>query len=164
VYGGSVVTLSLFAPAIGLGGIAAGSLSGRVSTSAQQGRLMLCSAAVWAGSLACFGLSHALWLALAFLVVAGAADTVTVISRTSIVQHATPDALRGRVNAIDYLVGVSGPQLGNFRAGLVASSTSGASSAFLGGAASLLALVAISVGTPSLRRYRAEASQSTGDR
>ncbi len=155
VYGGSVVTLALFAPAVGLGGIAAGALSGRVTSSRRLGRLMLCSATVWAASLVCFGSAHTLWVGLAFLAVAGAADTISVVSRSSIVQQATPDSLRGRVNALDYLVGVSGPQLGNFRAGLVASATSGASSALLGGVASLMALGAIALSTPSLRRYEA---------
>jgi len=99
LYGGSPVTLGLFAPAIGLGGIVAGALSGRVTASPWQGRLMLASASAWGVALACFGLSRSLPVALACLAVAGAADTVTVVSRTSIVQHATPDALRGRVNA-----------------------------------------------------------------
>ena len=154
VYGGSPITLGLFAPAIGLGGIVAGALSGRVTSSPRQGRLMLASAAVWALGLAAFGLSTSLPVALACLAVAGAADTVTVVSRTSIVQHAVPDSLRGRVNALDYLVGVSGPQLGNARAGLVASFTSGATSAVLGGLASFLAIAAVAAFTPSLRRYQ----------
>lgn len=161
LYGGSPVTLGLFAPAIGLGGIVAGALSGRVTSSDRQGRLMLVSAGVWAVAIAAFGLSQALWVALACLAVAGAADTVTVISRTSIVQHAVPDSVRGRVNALDYLVGVSGPQLGNFRAGLVASATSGATSAVLGGLASVAAVVAISVLTPSLRGYRPPVRETT---
>jgi NaMN:DMB phosphoribosyltransferase len=76
-----------------------------------------------------------------------------VVSRTSIVQHVTPDALRGRVNALDFLVGVSGPQLGNARAGLVASVTSGATSAALGGVTSLVAVLAVAALSPSLRRY-----------
>jgi hypothetical protein len=114
---------------------------------------MLASASVWGVALACFGLSRSLPVALACLAVAGAADTVTVVSRTSIVQHATPDALRGRVNALDFLIGVSGPQLGNARAGLVASATSGATSAALGGLTSLLAVLAVAAVSPALRRY-----------
>lgn len=153
VYDGSPVTLGLFAPAIGLGGIVAGALSGRVTASARQGRLMLVSASVWGLALTGFGLCRSLMLALACLAVAGAADTITVVSRTSIVQHATPDALRGRVNALDFLVGVSGPQLGNARAGLVASATSGATSAALGGLTSLLAVLAVAALAPSLRRW-----------
>ena len=153
-YGGSAVTLGLFAPALGLGGIAAGALSGRFTTSGRQGRVMLVSAAGWAGAIAGFGLAPGLGVALAFLVLAGAADTVSVISRTSLVQHATPDDVRGRVNALDYLVGVSGPQLGNFRAGLVAAATSGAASAALGGFAALAVVAVVAVATPALRRTR----------
>lgn len=82
------------------------------------------------------------------------ADTVTVISRTSIVQHTVPDSLRGRVNALGYLVGTSGPQLGNFRAGMVASATSGATSAVMGGFASLVGIAVVYMLTPSLREYR----------
>jgi MFS family permease len=153
VYGGSVLTLGLFAPAVGLGGLVAGALSGRATASRRLGRLMLCSAAVWAGALACFASSPTLLVGLAFLAVAGAADTLTVVARSSLVQHATPDSARGRVNALDFLVGVSGPQVGNFRAGLVASSTSGTTSAWLGGVASLCAIGAIAVMSPALRRY-----------
>ena len=169
VYGGSAVTLGLFAPAIGLGGIVAGSLSGRVTATSRPGRLMLGGAAVWALALAGFGMSRTLWVALAALAVAGAADTVTVVSRGTIVQHVTPDSLRGRVNALDYVVGVSGPQLGNLRAGLVASATSGAASAVIGALASLLAVGVTCAATPALRRYdpdartdpvRGEAAQS----
>ncbi len=153
VYGGSAVTLGLFAPAIGLGGILAGALSGRATASPSQVRLMLVSASVWAAALLGFGLTRTLWTALALLAVAGAADTISVVTRSSIVQRATPDHLRGRVGALDYLVGVSGPQVGNFRAGLVASATSGPTSAVLGGAASLAALLAISrVVRPARRR------------
>jgi MFS family permease len=153
VYDGSPVTLGLFAPAIGLGGIVAGALSGRVTASARQGRLMLVSASAWGLALTGFGLSRSLLLALACLAVAGAADTVSVVSRTSIVQRATPDALRGRVNALDFLVGAAGPQLGNARAGLVASATSGATSAALGGLTSLLAVLTVAALAPALRRW-----------
>ena len=153
VYDGSPVTLGLFAPAIGLGGIVAGTFSGRATASARQGRLMLASACVWGVALTGFGLSSSLALALACLAVAGAADTLTVVARTSIVQQATPDELRGRVNALDFLVGVSGPQLGNARAGLVASATSGATSAAVGGLTSLLAVLTVAALAPSLRRW-----------
>ena len=96
VYDGSPVTLGLFAPAVGLGGILAGALSGRVTASARQGRLMLVSASVWGLALTGFGLSRSLVLALACLAVAGAADTVSVVSRTSIVMATATFASRAR--------------------------------------------------------------------
>lgn len=159
-YGGSALTLGLFAPAIGLGGLVAATLSGRVTATARPGRLMLVSAAGWAAAIGCFGLGHVLWVGLGFLAIAGACDTVTVVSRTSIVQHAVPDSVRGGVNALDYLVGVSGPQLGNFRAGLVASATSGATSAALGGLASLAAIAGLAAALPALSQEPAHAPGS----
>jgi MFS family permease len=164
VYGGSPVTLGLFAPAVGVGGLLASALSGPMTRSARPGRLMLVSSAVWAASLAAFGIGHSLWLALACLAVAGAADSVSLVTRSSLVQHATPDAARGRVGAIDFLVGVSGPQVGSFRAGLVASATSGAASAVIGGMASLLALAVVAATTPSLRRWTPPVSVAAADR
>ncbi|NUS52741.1 MAG: MFS transporter [Nocardioidaceae bacterium] len=154
LYGGSPVTLGLFAPAIGLGGIVAGALSGHSSRSSRPGRLMLVAAGAWGLALAGFGATHVLWFGLACLAVAGAADTVSVVARGVVVQHAVPDAVRGRVNALDHLVGVSGPQLGSFRAGLVASASSGAAAAVLGGLTSLVAVGLVAAGTPSLRRWR----------
>jgi len=53
------------------------------------------------------------WLGLAFLALAGAADTVSVVCRSALVQLHTPDALRGRVSAAEQAVGVAGPDLGN---------------------------------------------------
>ncbi len=50
-----------------------------------------------------FALSHLLWLSLIALAVAGAADMVSVVIRVSLVQLATPDAMRGRVGAVNYL-------------------------------------------------------------
>lgn len=81
---------------------------------------------------------------------------MSVIARGTIVQHVTPDVFRGRVNALDFVVGAGGPQLGNIRAGLVASVTSGAESLILGGAAATLGTLLIAVFTPQLRRYRLE--------
>ena len=152
VYGGSPAVLGLFAPALGIGGILAGALSGPVTASVRPGRLMLLGAATWAVALGCYGLTRSLPVALVFLLVAGAADTVSVVTRTTIVQLATPDRLRGRVSAVDFLVGVSGPQIGSFRAGLVAAATSGTTAAALGGATSLAAVGLVALLVPALRR------------
>ncbi len=54
------------------------------------------------------------------LVVAGVADVISVVLRSTIIQLATPDNYRGRINAAEIIVGGSVPQLGNFRAGAVA--------------------------------------------
>jgi hypothetical protein len=88
-------------------------------------------------------------------VAAGAADTISVIFRATLVQVATPDGFRGRVTSVDFVVGAGGPQLGNFRAGAVGSLTSPAVSAVGGGLATVLGAGVLALALPALTRYRA---------
>jgi MFS family permease len=162
-FGGSPVTLGLMLPAIGLGGILAGVFSGRITRQPRQGVVMVVCCAVWGAGMALFGLGGWLPVALLGLVIAGAADTGTVVSRGTIVQRATPDALRGRMNALDFLVGAGGPSLGDLRAGLVASATSGAISAVSGGLGCVIGAGVIGAAIPSLRSWRADASTRERD-
>ena len=67
-----------------------------------------------------FGLSHTLWLSLASLAIAGAADTISVIIRGSILQLATPQEMRGRVSAVNSLFIGASNELGEFESGLTA--------------------------------------------
>jgi MFS family permease len=161
-FGGSPATLGLMLPAIGLGGILAGLFSGRITAAARQGRIMLISCAVWGAATAAFGLAGSLPLALCALVVAGAADTCTVVSRGTIVQTATPDALRGRVSSLDFLVGAGGPSIGDLRAGLVAGLTSGAISCVAGGLACMAGAGAIGASSPRLRHWRLTPTPARG--
>jgi len=96
-----------------------------------------------------------LWLALVLLAVAGVADVLSVVFRTAVVQVATPDHLRGRVSAAEYVVGAGSPQLGNFRAGAIGSLTSPAISAVSGGLATIVGATVIGLSVPALSRYRA---------
>jgi hypothetical protein len=85
------------------------------------------------------------------LALAGAADAAAVLSRTTIVQTRTPDALLGRVTAAELVVGQAGPHLGNLRAGLVAGWTSGGTALVTGGVLCLLAVAYVGIATPELR-------------
>jgi hypothetical protein len=67
-----------------------------------------------------FGISHVLWISIVALAVMGAADTVSVVVRSSLVQLATPDAMRGRVSAVNYLFINASNQLGAFESGATA--------------------------------------------
>ena len=120
-FGGDPRTLGLFTTAIGVGGLASAAFSGPVKHVVRQGRAMLCSVAIWGAAFAGFAVAPGLWLTLGLLAVAGAADTFTVVFRGVIVQAATPDRLRGRVMAADYVVGAGGGQLGNLEAGALGS-------------------------------------------
>jgi hypothetical protein len=85
-----------------------------------------------------FGLSTQLWLSLAALVVMGAADQISVVIRNLLVQVATPDAMRGRVGAINYLFISASNQLGEFRAGLTAFWWGALPAVVIGGVGSVL--------------------------
>ncbi|TWF74703.1 putative MFS family arabinose efflux permease [Pseudonocardia hierapolitana] len=151
-FGGDPQTLGLFLSAIAVGGIVAGLASGPVTRAHRLGLVMLAAAGVWGVALAAFGMAPALWQALGCLAVAGAADTVSVISRGALVQLATPDAYRGRVSAVEDIVGMAGPYLGNFRAGLVAGATTAGFAAISGGLLCVLGVAAVAMATPALRR------------
>jgi MFS family permease len=80
-----------------------------------------------------FAVSHLIWLSLLALFVMGAADTVSVVIRTSLVQLATPDAMRGRVGAVNFLFINASSQLGEFESGLTAALFGAMPAAALGG-------------------------------
>ncbi|MDX3638546.1 MFS transporter [Streptomyces sp. MB09-02B] len=153
-FGGNPQTLGLFLSAVAVGGITAGLLSGTVTRWRRGGLVQLSAAAVWGLALACFGLAGPLWLALCCLAVAGAADTVSVVTRGALVQLETPDAYRGRVSSVEHVIGVAGPELGNFRGGLLASVTSASFSLVFGGLSAVLAIATVSATNAPLRAYR----------
>ncbi|WP_329377437.1 MFS transporter [Streptomyces sp. NBC_01716] len=153
-FGGDPRTLGLFLSAVAVGGIMAGLLSGTLTRRRGGGLVQLIAAGVWGLALAGFGLAGPLWSALCCLALAGAADTVSVITRSTLVQLETPDAYRGRVSSVEHVIGVAGPELGNFRGGLVASATSASFSLVTGGLfATLLVALVAAVNAP-LRAYR----------
>ncbi|MFE4826453.1 MFS transporter [Streptomyces sp. NPDC056672] len=147
-------TLGLFLSAVAVGGITTGLLSGTVTRWRRGGLVQLTAAGVWGLALAGFGLAGPLWLALGCLAVAGAADTVSVVTRSTLVQLETPDAYRGRVSSVEHVIGVAGPELGNFRGGLVASVTSAPFALVTGGLCATLAVAAVAVANGPLRAYR----------
>jgi MFS family permease len=82
-------------------------------------RLFVCVAIFGAGTVV-FGVSHNLWLSLGALAVAGAADTISVIIRGSLLQLGTPPEMRGRVSAVNSLFIGASNELGEFESGLTA--------------------------------------------
>jgi MFS family permease len=80
-----------------------------------------------------FALSHAIWLSIAALAIMGAADMVSVVIRFSLVQLATPDEMRGRVGAVNYLFINASNQLGQFESGITAALFGAMPAAVLGG-------------------------------
>jgi MFS family permease len=155
-FGGRPGTLGLFTAAVGLGGLVSAALSGPLRHVARHGRAMLLAVAVWGAAFAGFAVAPGLGLTLTLLGVAGAVDTFTVVFRQSILQAMTPEPLRGRVLAADYVVGAGGPQLGNLEAGALASLTTPVISALAGGLVTVAGALVIGAALPAFRRYRWE--------
>jgi MFS family permease len=153
-FGGDPRTLGLFTTAIGVGGLASAALSGPVKHVSRPGRAMLCAVAVWGAAFAGFALAPSLWLTLSLLAVAGAADTFTVVFRGAIVATVTPDQLRGRVMAADYVIGAGGGQIGNLEAGALGSLTSPTISALTGGLVTIAGALVIGLAMPAFTRHR----------
>jgi MFS family permease len=153
-FGGNPRTLGLFAASVGLGGLVSAALSGPVRHIRRPGRAMLVTVAIWGAAFAGFAVAPTLWLTLSLLAVAGAADSFTVIFRGSIVQTCTPDRLRGRVTAADYVVGAGGSQIGSLESGALGSLTSPVISALSGGLATVAGTFAIALALPAFTRYR----------
>jgi len=162
-FGGDPRTLGLFLTAVAVGGVAASVLSGTFTRLPRHGPVMLAGAAAWGAALALFGVAHDPWASLACLAVAGAADTVSVVSRGTVVRTHTPSELLGRVGAAEQIVGQAGPDVGNLRAGLVAGATSASAALVSGGLLCLGAVALVGATTAGLRRSPAPAAgTSTG--
>jgi MFS family permease len=154
-FGGDPRTLGLFTTAVGVGGLVSAVFAGPLRHASRLGLVMLACVAVWGGAFALFAVAPSLWLTLTALGIAGLADTFTVVVRGIIVQQATPDALRGRVNAADFLVGAGGSELGSLESGLVGSWTTPVTSALSGGLLTVFGVLVIGAALPGFRRYRA---------
>ncbi|GAA3436468.1 MFS transporter [Kutzneria kofuensis] len=155
LFGGGPETLGLLNAAPAIGGVLGSALSGPVGHVSRQGRAMLLAGVGWAVTLIGFGVSTALWLSVALLVVGGACDVISVVFRTTMLQVATPDRYRSRIGAAEYVVGFGGSQLGNFRAGAIASLTTPGLSAVIGGLSTIAGAVLLWRKLPGFAAYRA---------
>ncbi|WP_122261868.1 MFS transporter [Ornithinimicrobium cerasi] len=153
-FGGDPRTLGLFLSSMAVGGLLAGLWSGAVTRAHRLGLVQLGAATVWGMALLAFALSGPVWLALGFLAVAGAADTVSVTTRAAMVQLDTADSHLGRVSAVEHVVGVAGPDLGNLRAGVVAGLTTPAFAAVTGAALCVVGVAVVGLTHRGVRDFR----------
>jgi MFS family permease len=102
------------------------------------GRTLMVSVAAFGAATVVFGLSTSLPLSLAALMALGAADMISMVIRASLVQLETPDAMRGRVNAVNSLFTGTSNQLGQFESGVTAALFGTVPSVVIGGIGALL--------------------------
>ena len=146
--------LGLLAAAPSVGALLGALLSGWVSSVRRVGLAVIVAVAIWGVAITLFGLSEfSFLLALFFLAIAGAADVLSAVFRSTIVQLTTPDNLRGRISSIHILVVTSGPRIGDIEAAAVASVIGAQASVVSGGLLCLLGLVGVVRLFPELARH-----------
>ena len=164
--GGAVALMPIFANEIlhtgprGLGILRAAPALGALSMSLVMAafpirrhagkRLFIC-VAIFGAATVIFGLSRNLWLSLAALAIGGAADTVSVIIRGSLLQLATPIEMRGRVSAVNALFIGASNELGEFESGLTAQWWGAVRATLVGGIGALAVAGVWAVFFPALR-------------
>ncbi|MFF4457735.1 enterobactin transporter EntS [Streptomyces goshikiensis] len=149
---GGEVMLGLLYTAPAVGAVLVSATSGWLSRTARPGRMLI--AAAFTGGLATvgFGLSGHAAVAFVMLAVGGAAGTVYEILEYALVQHSTPDRLRGRIVSVITAQGTTGGVVGDAEVAAVARWFSPAGAAVLNGAVCAVAAVAVAVAVPGLRR------------
>lgn len=131
---GGAKTLGLLFAAPAVGALLISFVSGWTGRIIHEGRAIALSAGFWGIAMLGFGLSlsYSLNLALFFLIVSGVLDTISGIFRVSLWNRTIPQEFRGRLAGIEMISYISGPKLGDTRAGLIASGF-GLTTAFISG-------------------------------
>jgi MFS family permease len=114
--------------------------------------LMVCG---YGASVALFGLTHILTWAVLFLALTGAFDMVSAVFRSTILQVATPDELRGRLQGVFLVVVAGGPRLGDAVVGTTAGLFGEQAAIVIGGVACIVATVAFTLRNRGFVRYDA---------
>ena len=166
LFGGAVALLPVFADqilkvgSVGLGllraapGVGAATVAiwlGLHPIQRHAGRWMFGGVAAFGICTVTFGLSTSFWLSLALLAIAGAGDMVSVFVRGMLVQLETPDAIRGRVSAVNSMFIGASNELGGFESGLTASWFGTIRSVVFGGIGTLVVVVSYMRLFPELR-------------
>jgi MFS family permease len=118
----------------------------------RAGHTMLTCVGIFGVATVIFGLSKNIWLSCAALLVIGAADMASVVIRSSILQLATPNAMRGRVSSVNWLFIGASNELGEYESGLTAHWWGAVRAVVIGGVASLMVTGLWSVFFPALRK------------
>jgi predicted MFS family arabinose efflux permease len=167
LFGGAVALLPIFASDVlhvgpqGLGALRAAPAAGAVVMSLwlahrppmqRAGRSLLLSVAVFGAAMLGFALSRNFALSLGFLALSGMVDTVSVVVRSTLLQVFTPDALLGRVSAVNAVFIGSSNEIGAFESGLLARLLGTIPSVLIGGTMTLVTVGLTAWKAPALRR------------
>lgn len=149
-YGPEGLGILRAAPAVGA--VVTGLILARFPINRHAGRWLLLAVAGFGLSIIGFALSINFWVAWLLLLLSGIFDGVSVVLRTTIMQLATPDHMRGRVSAINGIFIGSSNELGAFESGVTARLMGLIPSVIFGGAMTLLVVGATTKLAPKLRQ------------
>lgn len=142
--------------AVSAGATVAALSTGWLGHARRLGLVVIWAVIVWGSAVALAGFADSLWLAAVMLAIAGAADSVSAVCRSTINQSVTPDHMRGRMSSVFSLVVTSGPRLGDVESGAVAGAAGVRFSVVSGGLLCVLGVGAVVAAFPALARYDAE--------
>jgi MFS family permease len=143
-YGGGARTVGYLSAAPAIGALLGALFSGWLGRVRLQGLFVVLMVCAYGASIALFGFSSLLTLGLLFLAMSGAADMVSAVFRSTILQVATPDELRGRLQGVFIVVVAGGPRLGDVVAG-TAATVLGERVAIIGGGLACIAVTLLLV-------------------
>ncbi|MEV0694271.1 MFS transporter [Streptomyces sp. NPDC050388] len=146
--------LGLLFAAIPIGAVAGGLFSGAFSRARRHGWMVIGSVVVWGVAVTGFGLSDSLWIAVAFLAVAGIADMVSMVFRGAILLSVATDEMRGRMQGVFTVVVAGGPRLADVLHGTAGSAFGPRTAVAGGGLLVVVVMLALAAAMPALRRYR----------
>lgn len=118
-----------------------------------HGRAVVFAALCWGAAILCVGATYQVLLILVFLSVAGAADCVSGIFRSTIWNETIPDRIRGRMSSLEIMSYMSGPMLGNAQAGAMASITSPPMAFMIGGSLCMIGVIVCTLMLPDFWAY-----------
>ncbi|MGZ3141007.1 MFS transporter [Lentzea chajnantorensis] len=151
--GGGFALGVLFA-AIPIGAVLCGLTSGWIANVGRHGVAVTVSVVAWGVAIAGFGLSGNLWVAAAFLALAGAADMVSMAFRGAILQSAATDEMRGRMQGVFIVVVAGGPRIADLLHGTGGAAFGTAAAVTAGGVLVVVATVVAVLLLPAIWRYR----------
>jgi MFS family permease len=159
LFGGGASTLGFLYAAPGAGALIGALTTGWVGRIQRQGLAVIVAVIVWGAAITGFGLVSWLPAALVLLALAGCADVISAVFRSTIIQLAVPDSLRGRLAGLQTAVVTGGPRIGDLEAGAVAAGFGDTISVVSGGLACIAGAVVLARLLPGFRRQRVSASQ-----
>jgi MFS family permease len=151
-HAGAAGTGVLYA-AVAAGATVAALLTGWINHARRLGMIVIWAVAVWGAAIALAGLMGSLWPAAGLLAIAGAADSVSAVCRSTINQSVTLDHMRGRMSSVYSLVVSGGPRVGDLESGAVAGAAGVRFSVVSGGLLCLIGVAVIALAFPELARY-----------